>query len=60
MTPLTLTALLLAGLINTGDPVLDHELTLMTLEAKYRKIEVDNPMDEFDRVYFNYEIRRAL
>jgi len=60
LSPIIFTAFLLSGSISTGDPTLDNELIIMTLEAKHRVIKIENPMDEFDREYFNYLINRRL
>ena len=60
---MTFSTWLLLGLCSGYVPN-DKELTLRLCEAQYaaehRDIKVNSPMDEFDRVYFEWEMKRKL
>jgi len=43
-----------------GDQEMTYALCEMEMEAKAREIEVKEPWDEFERVYFEYEINRRI
>jgi len=41
-----------------NDPELTTRLCQAQFEAKHRAVEVSNPMDEFDRVYFEWQMKQ--
>jgi len=43
-----------------NDIEMSNFLCKAEMQAKYRKIEVENPMDEFDRVYFDWQMSKKV